>query len=75
MSLDIDFWLTDPKKYLKAPSAPIYTNFKGGARAQKREFLFNIFQKVPKNVFFFVFACFFQKFDCDAGNLVNMGYL
>ena len=26
---EIHFWLTDPKMVLKAPSAPIYTNFEG----------------------------------------------
>ena len=44
---DIQFWLTDPKIFLKALLAPIYTNFKGGMRAKKRNFLVKIFQKVP----------------------------
>ena len=33
---DIHFWQTDPKIFLKAPSAPINTNFEGGARAEKK---------------------------------------
>ena len=32
---DIHLWLTEPKIFLKAP---IYTNFEGGARAEKRRF-------------------------------------
>ena len=44
--------------FLRAPSAPIYTNFEGGGGAPiKRNFLVNIFQKVPKNAFL---ACFFK---------------
>ena len=43
---EIHFWPTDPKIFLKAPWAPIYTNF-GGARAKKkRNFFVKIFQKV-----------------------------
>ena len=33
------------KIFLKAPLAPIYTNFEGGARAEKRDFLVKTFQK------------------------------
>ena len=29
------FWPTDPKIFLKAPLAPRYTKFEGGARAEK----------------------------------------
>ena len=29
------FLMTDPKVFLKAPWAPIYINFEGGARAEK----------------------------------------
>ena len=36
---DINFWLTHPKIFLKRPWAPTYTNFYGGARAEKRDFL------------------------------------
>ena len=54
---DILFWLTDPKNnFLKAPLAPIYTNFEGGVRAEKkRDFLVTIFQKVPQKAFLGLF--------------------
>ena len=44
--------VSDLKIFLKAPLAPIYTNFEGGVRAKKRNFLVKIFHKVPKNAFF-----------------------
>ena len=49
---EIHFWPTDPKIFLKAPLAPIYTNFEG-ERAPKKNAIFfvKIFQKVPKNGF------------------------
>ena len=34
---------------------PIYTHFEGGARAEKRDFLVEILQKVPKNAIFGLF--------------------
>ena len=38
--------VTDPKIFLKAPLAPIYTNFEGsGARAKKRQFFRQNFPK------------------------------
>ena len=43
--------MTDPKNFLKEPLAPVYDYFKGGARAKKRNFLGEFFQKVPKNAF------------------------
>ena len=46
----------DPKSFFKAPLVPMYTNFEGVARAEKRNFLVKNFQKLPKNAFF---ACFF----------------
>ena len=49
---EIHFWPTDPKIFLKAPSAPIYTNFEGERAPKKRDFFVNIFQKLPKNGFF-----------------------
>ena len=52
---DIQFWLTDPKFFLKAPLAPIYTYFKGERAPKKRDFLVKFFQKLPKNAFL---ACF-----------------
>ena len=35
----------DPKVFPKAPLAPIYTNFEGGAHAKKTRFFNQIFQK------------------------------
>ena len=49
--LRYSFLVTYPKNFLKASSAPIYTNFEVIARAEKTGFLVNIFQKKPKNVF------------------------
>ena len=46
------FLPTDPKIFEKAPSAPMYTNFEGEHASKKCNFLFKIFQKVPKNGFF-----------------------
>ena len=53
--LRYQFVVTDPKIFLKAPLAPIYTNVDGGERPKKRDFLVKIFQKVPENVFFCLF--------------------
>ena len=49
---EIHFWPTDPKIFLKAPLAPIYTNFEGERAPKKRDFFVKIIQKVPKNGFF-----------------------
>ena len=38
----------DPKKFLKAPLAPIYTNFEEGARAEKVR-AENFSQSFPKS--------------------------
>ena len=46
---EIHFWPTHPKLFLKAPLAPIYTNFEGERAPKKRDFFVKIFQKVPKN--------------------------
>ena len=56
---EIHFWPTDPKIFLKAPLAPIYTNFEGERAPKKRNFFGKTFQKVPKNGFFDSF--FFAK--------------
>ena len=53
---EIHFWPTDPKIFLKAPLAPIYTNFEGERAPKKRDFVVNIFQKVSKNGFLTVFS-------------------
>ena len=55
---EIHFWPTDPKIFLKAPWAPIYTNFEGERAPKKTRFFVKIFQKVPKNGFF---DCFFKN--------------
>ena len=55
---EIHFWPTDPKIFLKAPLAPIYTNFEGERAPKKTRFFVEIFQKVPKNGFF---DCFFKN--------------
>ena len=49
---------------------PIYTNFEGGARAEKRgDFLVEIFQKVLQNAF----LAFFRNFACGAENFAKTG--
>ena len=49
---EIHFWPTDPKIFLKASLAPIYTNFEG-ERAPKKNaiFLSKFFKKCPKTAF------------------------
>ena len=56
---EIHFWPTDPKIFLKAPLAPIYTNFER-ERAPKKNaiFLSKFFKKCPKTAFF---DCFFKN--------------
>ena len=49
------YLVTDPKIFLKAPWAPIYTKFEGGARAEKTQFLAKFFQECPKTLFWPVF--------------------
>ena len=53
----IHFWPTEPKIFLKAPLAPIYTNFEG-ERAPKKNaiFLSKFFKKCPKTAFLTVFS-------------------
>ena len=56
---EIHFRPTDPKIFVKAPLAPIYTNFEGERAPNKTRFFFvKIFQNVPKNGFF---DCFFKN--------------
>ena len=45
-------FFADPKIFVKAPLAPISTNFEGERAPKKRNFFVKIFQKVPKNGFF-----------------------
>ena len=63
--------VTEPKKFSKAPLVPVYTNFDGERAPKKRDFLVNVFQKMPKKYFFFVF--FIQNFACGAQNLAKTG--
>ena len=44
---EIHLWPTDTKIFLKAPLAPIYTNFEGERAPKKTRFFVKIFQKVP----------------------------
>ena len=45
------FCRIDPTNFLRAPVAPIYTNFEAGARPKKRDFSVKIVQKLPKSPF------------------------
>ena len=67
---EIHFWPTDPKMFLKAPMAPIYTNSEGERAPKKRDFFVKIFQKVAKN---WLFWQFFQKLACGAENFAKIG--
>ena len=42
---EIHFWPTDPKMFLKAPLAPIYTNFEGERASKKPHFFCQNFSK------------------------------
>ena len=54
---EIHFWPTDAKIFLKAPWAPIHTNFEGErAPKKKRDFLSKFFKKSPKTAFLTVFS-------------------
>ena len=53
---EIPFWPTDPKIFLKAPLAPIYTNFEGERAPKKRYFLSKFFKKCPKTAFLTFFS-------------------
>ena len=48
---EIHFWPSDPKIFLKAPWAPIYTNFEGEERAEKTQFFGQNFPKCLKTLF------------------------
>ena len=52
---EIHFWPTDPKIFLKAHLAPIYTNFEGERAPKNAIFLSTFFKKCPKTVFFLLF--------------------
>ena len=57
---DIHFWRTDLRIFLKAPLTPIYTNFEEERAPKQRNFLVEIFQKVPKNA---ISGMFFKSTD------------
>ena len=67
---EIHFWPTDPKIFLKAPLAPIYTNFEGERAPKKTRFFCQNFSKSAQKRLFWLF---FQKFACGAENLAKMG--
>ena len=48
---EIHFWPTDPKIFLKAPLAPIHTNFEGERAPKNAIFFVKIFQKVRRKKF------------------------
>ena len=49
---EMHFWPTDPKIFLKAPLAPIYTNFEGERASKKTQFFCQNFSKsVQKRLF------------------------
>ena len=50
------FLVTDPKTFLKAPRRQYILILRGERAPKKRDFLFEIIEKVPKNVFFGVYA-------------------
>ena len=68
--LEIHFRPTDPKMFLKAPMAPIYTNFEGERAPKKTRFLCQNFSKSAQKRLFWLF---FQTFACGAENLAKMG--
>ena len=54
---DIHFWRIDPKIFLKAPLAPIYTNFEGERAPKKTQFFCQNFSKsAQKRLFLTVFS-------------------
>ena len=59
---EIHFWPTDPKIFLKAPLAPIYTNLEGERAPKKTQFfLSKVFKKRPKTAFLTVFSKIFLR--------------
>ena len=55
---EIHFWRTDPKIFLKAPLAPIYTNFEGERAPKKTKFFCQNFSKSAQKR---LFDCFFKN--------------
>ena len=69
---DIHFWLTDLKLFLTAPLAPIYTNCKGGARAEKTRFFSS---KPTKKGLKTPFSAYFFKFCLRRTIFAKEGFL
>ena len=55
------YLLTDPKIFLKAPLAPLYTNCEGEARAENTQFFGQNFQPIFQNVIW-IFFCEYKLF-------------
>ena len=55
--------MRDPKNFLKAPLAPIYTTFEGGARRKNAIFWSKLFKKGLKTPFWPVFSKFSKMVD------------
>ena len=63
----------DLKNFLKAPSAPKYTNFEWGAHAKKNAIFWSKFSKKSlKTLLGFFGLFFFQSFACGAEILAKM---
>ena len=67
---EIHFWPTDPKIFLKAHLAPIYTNFEEERAPKKTRFFCQNFSKSAQK---WLFLLFFQKFACGAEILAKIG--
>ena len=67
---EIHFCPTDPKIFLKAPLAPIYSNFEGERAPKKTRFFCQNFSKSAQKR---LFLLFFQKFACGAEHLAKIG--
>ena len=55
---EIHFWPTDPKIFLKAPLAPIYTNFEGERAPKKTQLFCQHFSKSAQKRLFWLFFFF-----------------
>ena len=60
----------DLENFLKAPWAPICTNFEGAARAEKTQFFG---QNFPKAAYRRLYWTVFSNFACGAENLAEIG--
>ena len=72
------FLVTDTETFIKAPMAPIYTNFEGEARQKKPDYLVKISKKSLKRlfgVFFFIFLSAAQNIWMKQGLFTASGDL